>query len=393
LTVFADKEKLSPQYIPADLPYRMEQISLLHGIFGDFLGKTGRTSEKILRMHGEVGSGKTCTVLSFGREFEKEANALKIPLKFVYTNCKLEAGSRFLLYRKLLEKISPDLLSRGLSPEEMLTQLVNYLHGEGLFVILALDEIDYLVRRMKEQKDIGSVIYDLTRINEIMLNPFGPVVGAIFISRDFTWGNLLDPSEKSTLGDLKLQLSNYKAEQLNAILTKRAEEAFKEGALSEETIAYVADIAANKSLNPGDCRFALDILFYSGLVADTKGSRKIIPEYVRLVAKDSFPGMRTEDLMTLSDRELPVLKATVRALKTRQRPYVSIQECWEDYLLVCEEENISPDSYRALRNHIQDLSLRGFIEYRLDKGVTITGATMEDFDRVILTLERRSKNA
>jgi cell division control protein 6 len=393
LTVFVDKEKLSPQYIPADLPYRKEEMSFLHEIFVDFLEKTGKTSEKILRMHGEVGSGKTCTVLNFGREFEKEADALKIPLKFVYTNCKLEAGSRFLLYRKLLEKISPDLLSRGLSPEEMLTQLVNYLHGEGLFIILALDEIDYLIRRMKEQRDIGSVIYDLTRINEILLSPFGPVVGAIFISRDFTWGNLLDPSEKSTLGDLKLELPNYRAEQLNAILTERAKEAFKEGALSEETIEYIADIAANKSLNPGDCRFALDVLFYSGLAADTKGAKEIIPEYVRLVVRDSFPGMRTEDLMTLSDRELAVLKATVRALKTRQRPYVSIQECWEDYLVVCEEENMSPDSYRAYRNHIQDLSLRGFIEYKLDKRITITGATMEDFDRVISTLERRAKNA
>lgn len=392
MTVFADKEKLSPYYIPSELPYREDQVNLLQEIFENFLDKPGRTSVKILMIQGPIGSGKTCSVISFGRNFEKEAAERKVPLKFVYVNCKLEAGSRFLLYRKLLEKISPDILSRGLSPEEMLTQLINYLKGEGAFVLLALDEVDYLVKRMKDQKEVGSVIYDLTRLHELVLSPFSPLIGVIFISKDFAWGSLLDPSERSTLGDLKIEFPNYKLDQLKDILMVRSEESFRRGAISEEIIEYVADITTNKTLNPGDCRFALDILFYSGLTADSRGAKEVRTEYVRLAVKDCFTGIRTDDLLLLGDKELLVLKAVVRTLKNSKSAYASLQETWENYLLECEEEKQQPDSYNTYRSRIQDLKLRGILEYRVEKGISISGATIEDFDRILLTLGRKIRN-
>jgi len=392
LTIFVDKEKLSPYYIPSELPYRDKQIKILQELFEEFLEKPGKTSEKILRIQGAIGSGKTCTVISFGRNFEKEAHQRKIPLKFIYVNCKLEAGSRFLLYKKLLEKISPDILSRGLSPEEMLTQLVNYLKLENFFVILAIDEIDYLVRRMKEHREINSAIYDLARIHEITLSSLCPVIGVIFISKDFSWESFLDPSERSTLGYLKLEFPNYNVNQLKDILTERVKEAFKSGTVSEEIIEYVADVAANKPLNPGDCRFALDVLFYSGLTADSKGSKEIKPEYVRLAVKDSFPGIRTEDLLLLTEKELLALKAVVRTLKNSQRSYTSIKESWKTYLLICEEEKFSPEPNNTYRSRIQELSLSGFLEYKEDRGISITGATIEDFDRILLMLGRKIKN-
>ena len=392
MTVFTDKERLSPYYIPPELLHRNVEMKLLQEIFEDFLEKPGKTSPKILRIHGPIGSGKTSTIMNFGKSFEGEAVERKTPLKFVYVNCRLEAGSRFLLYRKLLEKISPDILSRGLSPEEMLSQLISYMLEEKFFAIIALDEIDYLIRRMKEQKEAGSPIYDLTRIHEIIMTPFSPVIGVIFISKDFNWGNLLDPSERSSLGDLKMEFSNYNLNQLKDILTERAGMAFKRGAIPEEIIEYVADIAVNKSLNPGDCRFALDILFYAGLTADSKGSTEVRTEHIRLVVRESFPGIRTEDLMMLNERELLSLRAVVGALKNSQRPYTSLQETWEYYISTCDEEGIGPESYSSYRNRIQDLSLHGLLEYKGGRGISITGATMEDFDRILLIIGRRMKH-
>jgi archaeal cell division control protein 6 len=392
LTVFTDKEKLSPYYIPPELLHRNAEMKLLQEIFDGFLEKPGKTSPKILRIQGPIGSGKTSTVMSFGKSFEGEAVERKMPLKFIYVNCKLEAGSRFLLYRKLLEKISPDILSRGLSPEEMLSLLISYMLEEKFFVIIALDEIDYLIRRMKEQKEAGSPIYDLTRIHEVILSPFSPIIGVIFISKDFNWGSLLDPSERSSLGDIKVVFSNYLLDQLKDILTERAGMAFKKGAIPEDIIEYVADIAANKSLNPGDCRFALDILFYAGLTADSKGSTVIRTEHVRLVVKESFPGIRTEDLMLLSEREFVSLRAVVKTLKNSQRPYTSLQETWEYYLSTCEEEGVEPESYNSYRNRVQDLNLHGLLEYKGSRRISITGATMEDFDRILLILGRKTKH-
>ena len=90
-----------------------------------------------------------------------------------------------MLYRKLLEKAAPAIASRSLSPEEMLSQLIRYLKDEETYVILTIDEIDYLCKRGEH------VIYDLTRLNEVNSSEPINILGVILISRDLSYYKFL----------------------------------------------------------------------------------------------------------------------------------------------------------------------------------------------------------
>jgi cell division control protein 6 len=386
-SVFKDKNKLSPHYVPFILPHREKHISILQDLFLDFLEKPGQTFQKVIQVLGGVGVGKTCTVFKFCSSYETEAKRRNILLKFIYTNCKMEASSRFLLYKSLLEKAAPEIVTRGLSPEEMLRQLLKYLDRENKFLLLVFDEIDYAVKRSKEKKEEKSIIYDITRLNEMRLGESQRVIGTIFISRDNSYRKLLDSSEKSTLGQTYIKISPYKSTELIDILKQRVDEAFKLEVVNIDTIEYISEITAT-TFN-GDCRFALDVLLYSGLIADVEGSDMIYPEYVRRVVRESHPSIRSEDLLVLDKHEILTLIGIVRALKNTKKPYISIEEAWINYQIECEDKYIKKKSIDNLRDYLRDLDARGIIDYNKRRGIAVSGAATEDLDRILTTILRK----
>lgn len=72
-----------------------------------------------------------------------------------------------MLYSTFLEK-SARISRRGLSPEEMLRSFLRYLKNENKYVLITLDEIDYLIKKEKEKGEESTVVYDLTRIYEVL---------------------------------------------------------------------------------------------------------------------------------------------------------------------------------------------------------------------------------
>lgn len=390
-SVFRDKEKLFPYHVPESLPHRRRYIGMLQDLFEDFLEKPGRTYERVVQVFGPVGSGKTCTVHRFGSRFEEEAEARRIPLKFVHISCKQGVDSRFVLYRILLQQAAPEVATRGESESEMLRRLAKYLRRERKFLLLALDDVDYLVRRSKEKAEEGGVVFDLTRLNEMYMGDYPNVIGVIFIARDSSFKKLLDPSERSTLGNIVVKLSSYDSDQLKDILNERVNEAFSPGAVEDEILEFVADSAAGKSYNPGDCRFALDILLTCGLIADAEEAETVSVEHVRKAASESFDGISSEDIMALDEHGLLVLIGAVHALKFYKSPYVSVKNVWEYYRMACEERGVKPLSYTQVREHIKDLNFRGLINHHPKKGVSIVGASVEDLSRVLQTIKRNCK--
>jgi len=292
------------------------------------------------------------------------------------------------LYQTVLGKVAPEVVSRGFSASEMLRQLVHHLRSEGKYLLLTLDDVDYLIRRSKESKEEGGVVFDLTRLNEMFLGEYQHVVGVIFIARDASFRKLLDPSEISTLGNVVIRLPSYSAEQLRDILKERVEVAFKPGVVSEEIVEFVAELAAGKSYNPGDCRFALDILLTSGLMADAELAECVTLEHVRRAASESFDGISSEDLMALDEHAMLTLVASAQALGFHRTPYVSVREVYEYYLVACEGREIEPLSYKKIREYVKDLGFRGLVNYNPRRGVSIVGASVEDLKRVLQTIER-----
>jgi cell division control protein 6 len=125
---------------------------MLQDLFTDFLEKPKESYQRIVQILGPVGSGKSCTAYRFGIEFGKEAKARRIPLRVVQVSCKLGVDSRYALYQTVIQKVAPDIASRGYSTNEMLRQLVYHLRDSGEYLLLALDDVDYLIRMSKEKK-------------------------------------------------------------------------------------------------------------------------------------------------------------------------------------------------------------------------------------------------
>jgi len=388
-SVFRDRERLLPRHIPGALPHREAHIRMLRSLFEDFLNKPGETYERVVQLLGPVGSGKTSTVHRFGLDYQKSAAELGIPLTFVHVNCKLEAGSRFILYKTLLERVAPEFVTRGHSPEEMLRHLVSFLRREERYLLLALDDVDYLIRKSKEDEEEGGVVYDLTRINEMHHGAFQNVVGVIFIARDPGFLDLLDPSERSSLGNVVVKLPRYGFEQLRDILFSRVEEAFRPGAVEDAAVDYVADLAAGKRSDPGDCRFALDIMLTSGLIADAEMAEAVSIEHIRRAVGETFWGISSEDLDALDEQSAAVLTGAVQALQFEKTPYVSTKSVQSFYEVACEAQGLKPLSYSRVKELVKDLSIRGIIDYREDKGVSIAGASLEDLSRVLKGIDRR----
>lgn len=172
----------------------------------------------------------------------------------------------------------------------------------------------------------------MTRLNEISPGESINIPGILLISRDLSYHKFLEPSELSTLGRCIIEFPPYTSNQIKDILWDRVKLAFKPRAINDEILEFISDLIVKPPFN-GDVRVALDLLLYSGNLAENLGFDRILPEHVRRVYAETHPGITTEDILDLSDRGKLVLLGLVRALKNQKRAYVGLKEIREAYKL------------------------------------------------------------
>jgi len=383
-SVFKNRESLSPDFpieqYWQEIPHRTAQIHMLWNFYSDILDKKGEAFLRRLQIIGPSGSGKTCTLKFFGNDFEAKARARGIALTHVYMNLKFEGGRRVIFYRNLVQKIEPRLVSASFSAEELLRSLVSYLQEERRFILLTIDEIDYFVKHFKKE----GIVYDLTRLNELSNQPCG-VVGVTFLARGKEYHDELDPAELSSLGRVFVEFQPYSSSQVYDILERRVDEAFHRGACSDETLRFIADLTASHHIN-GDVRYALDLLLYSGVLADNQGSPRVLPDHVRRVLSQISPSLTTEDVEGLSDEGKIVLLAVVRSL-SGTHPYTSLRDIRETVGVLCEEFGLKP--IHDVEERLQDLWDRQVIDVRSLREIGVSGAPVEDLDRFLEGLIER----
>lgn len=380
--MFKDRNKLSPYYIPKRLPHRDQQISLLDSVYGSMLKNIKNAYPRFIQIIGDTGTGKTCTAVRFGEQLSEKAKSEGINLRHVYINCKVDGATRYVLFSNLVRKVTPKISTRSLSPEEMIRQLVEYLRAENMFLLAIFDEIDYFIQINPKEH----VIYDLTRTTELSPGEPSHIIGEIFIARSLKWHERLEPGEKSTLGVGVIEFPRYTNIQVREILENRIEEAFHHGAVDEETLDLVSDITANSPVN-GDIRVGLDLLYYSGSLAENQGLNRVLPDHVRKVYGEMNPTITSEDIMNLNENGKLVLLALVRSLRAGKSAYVGLRDVRKTYELACEELDIEPAE--KFEETVQDLVYRGIIEMKSLTELGITGASVTDLEKFLNSLTQR----
>lgn len=380
-TIFLDRSKLSPRYVPTELPHREKEIERIYHTFRDSFNSPERFPLTIMQIVGPAGIGKTSTVLATMRLLDDQFEKNRLKMKVAYVNLKLQGGNKYAIYRFILEKIAPELPAQGLSAEEMLRFLLRYLIENKIFAFIVLDEIDYLI---KITKDSG-IIYDLTRLNEF--DPESPchVKGVVFVARSTEFYSKLDQAELSSLGRVPVRFPMYSLKQVGDILSKRCSEAFRPRIVGSDLIDKVSEITVSSDVK-GDIRYSLELLLYAGNLAESNNAGAVSLEHILKVHSQIHPSLTLDQIRELSKNQLVTLLAVTIAMRVRDKNYVDIREIRSHAIAICEDLKIRK---LEVEDYLDDLQTKNIIEIRSLKQIGIHSVSVDELQAV---LRRQIKN-
>ena len=349
-TVFKDETPLSLEYMPRRLLHRDAQMRFLTQLFRFSVENPFSTSQRVL-ITGDVGTGKTVLSQRFGADLVKAAKNRKINLQYSHVNCREAKGSLFMIIKRVLTQFEPEFPKRGFAPEELLHTLMDVLDDKNMHLILALDELENLIRT-----EGTNPIYNLTRIQEERVGK--PIrLSLICILREQEYLQKLDKSTVDTLQRNIVKLDKYSSLQLIEIIRDRAELAFKENTVSDEALQLIAGIGEQS----GDARYSIELLWRAGKYTDSENAKHVSTEHVRKAAGSVYPTLRGEYISALSSHEKYMLLALARVLGESQEAYASIGAVEREYKAVCEEYDDEPRKHTQIWKYARGLSAIGII--------------------------------
>jgi len=349
-TVFKDEAPLSLEFMPPKLPHREDQMRFLTQLFRSSLESPFSASQRVL-ITGDVGTGKTVLTQRFGTDLVKAAKNRKVNLQYVHVNCREAKGSLFMIIKRVLTQFEPEFPKRGFAPEELLHTLMDMLDDKNMHLILALDELEHLIRVEGQ-----TPIYNLTRIQEERVAK--PIrLSLICILRELEYLQQLDKSTLDTLQRNIVKLEKYSSSQLISILKDRITISFKENVMSDEAVQLVADIGGQS----GDARYSIELLWRAGKYADSENAKRVSADHVRKAAGSVYPMLRGEYIAALSAHEKYMLLALARVLAESQEAYAPIGAVEREYKAVCEEYSDEPRKHTQIWKYARGLSAIGVI--------------------------------
>jgi archaeal cell division control protein 6 len=375
--IFKDRKKISPRYIPREISHREKQIDLLVRTFLDIKDDPDNFPLTILQIIGPAGIGKTSTVIKFSDILENELRKNKINIKIVYINLKLQGGNKYAIYKYLLSCIAPELPAQGLSAEEMLRQMLDYLIINNVYSIVILDEIDYLI---KISKEIG-IIYDLTRLNEFDPSKKCNVKGVIFIARSTEFYEKLDEAELSSMGRAYIEFPNYTIEQTSEILIRRSRDAFQENVIGTDIIDWIAKIVVSPVVN-GDIRYALDLLSYAGNMAESEGTERVLLDHVKKINSQIYNGITDDDINEFSNDQIFVLLGIIKGLKIKNRDYIDLKEIRIQSLEISQKYKVKKLDVEDI---LDDLATRKIIKIISLKKISLISSSLENLEKTLIS--------
>jgi len=212
-------------------------------------------------LHGPVGTGKTTCARHVLNDLDQSAK-----IDTTYVNCK-EHNSMQALLTEIVSGADLFTPRRGWSTDEKLQQLRSMLETN---LVVALDEFDCL-------DNPGDVAYRL----KTCADQHRQYLALVCLST--TPPDQVGMSNRglSRLEYHGIEFEPYTKQELEEILTDRAQDAFCDGAVSPDALLLIADRVANQiETGRGDVRRALTLLRCAGQRAEREGASTVTEAHV-----------------------------------------------------------------------------------------------------------------
>ncbi len=350
-SIFKNKFALSSSFIPDKIPHRDYQISQLANIMAPSL--KGYQPSNVF-IYGTVGTGKSITVRYVLSELRRMAQQLGVDVRTIYINCKMKkvADTEYRMLSQILFDLGIKVPDTGLPTDVLYKKMFEVIDETPKIIILALDEIDHLVKKVGDE-----FLYNLTRINTDLENSKITIIG---ITNDISFRERLDPRVKSSLSEEEMIFPPYNANQLRDILMERVGLAFNEGVVPESVINKCAAMAAQEH---GDARRALDLLRVAGEVAERMNESTVREEHVDIAEKKLDMDRMVEIVKNQPVQSQMLFYAILLLKKGFTGDVVEL------YKKICRANGYPVLTHRRLSDLITELDMLGLISSRvLSKG-------------------------
>ena len=378
-SVFRDESILLQEYLPHQIPHRDAQLKKLELYFQSVAQNASKASQNVM-ITGPNGSGKTTIAKKLLLESLPRKAALYGNLvKVLLVNCRIDRTLQAIMV-KALKSLGQSYPTRGYSFEELLNALVEELRSNRMHMAIAFDEVDHLVL------SDPSSLYTITRLREMA--PGSQVLSSILISKTTDYLKRVDLSTLSSLQWNEISLEPYSSEELADIISSRSE-AFNDGCFDDDAMQFAAEVAGVY----GDARYALDLVWRAGKLADDSESPRVLPEHITSAKASLPPQLRKEELAYLTTHQKLLLMAISALLKKGDSTYVTIGDVEKSYSALCEDMKLVAYHHTQVWSDISELSRKGIIETQLSgKGVrgrtTLIGLSLVSAMELLGELEK-----
>ncbi len=350
--VFKNKETLSIRFAPDNIPHRDRQLKQIGLIIAPVLRNEKPSN---IFVYGKTGTGKTLVVSNVINTLLKSADGSDSRLRIIYVNCKMKktTDTEYRLLAHLLSYFGETVPYTGLPTNELYSKFYKYLDSRNQNVIIVLDEVDSLIRKIGDD-----ILYNLTRVNQELDNSQLTIIG---ISNNISFIETLDPRVRSSLSEEEIIFPPYNASELRDILTERTGQAFSPGAVPTGVVAKCAALAAQEH---GDARKALDLLRVAGEIAERNGSPVVEEKHVDMAEKKLDTDKIMETIHSQPKQSQAVLKA-ILSLYGDGEKNIQTGDVYDSYSRICRSNGITPLTQRRVSDLISELDMFGVINARV----------------------------
>jgi len=348
--IFKNKSILQNNYQPEDIVHRDIQIKQIASILAPVL-RGERTSN--LFLYGKTGTGKTLSIQYVREKLLKRVKEnSNFSLKIEYLNCKLKkvSDTEYRILAELVKKLGGSIPTTGLPTQAVYNKFIDIIDSEKQLLILILDEIDQTVKKIS-----SDFLYNLTRLNSELSKTQISIVG---ISNNLTFLDEIDPRVRSSLSEEEIVFPPYNAIQLQEILSKRSEDAFKKEIIQEGVIAKCAAYAAREH---GDARRALDLLRVAGELAERDNSKKILLKHID-EANQKIEKDKILDVISSEPKQFQLVLYSIINLSENQKkePFFT-GDVYNYYQELCSHNKLEVLTQRRVGDIIQEFDMLGII--------------------------------